>query len=166
MSTAQNLKDAFAGESQANRRYTAFARKAESEGFPQIAKLFRAAADGETIHALAHFRVMGGVKSTAENLQGAMDGESYEFTTMYPAFIKEADTEANKAASNSFDNAFDVEKVHFAMYKAALEAAKAGKDLPSAAIFICPVCGNIEYGAAPAKCPVCSTPGAKWTEVK
>lgn len=166
MPTSQNLKDAFAGESQANRRYTAYARKAESEGFPQIAKIFRAAADGETIHALAHFRVMGGVKSTAENLQASMDGESYEFTTMYPAFIKEADSEANRAASGSFDNAFDVEKVHFAMYKAALEAVKAGKDLPTGTIYICPVCGNVELGAAPERCSVCNTPGSKWTEVK
>lgn len=109
MSTKENLAAAFAGESQANRKYLAFAKKAEQDGYPQIAKLFRASAEAETVHALAHFKVMGGVKTTAENLQAAMDGEGYEFTNMYPGFIAEAKKEENKAAEKSFQNAMDVE---------------------------------------------------------
>src|SRR5512134_1139709 len=126
MATEKNLKDAFAGESQANRMYLAFAQKAESEGFPQIAKLFRAAAAAETVHAHAHFRVMGGVKDTAGNLQAAIDGEGYEFKEMYPGFLKEAETEKNIAAASSFRNALAVEKIHFDLYSQALETFRKG----------------------------------------
>jgi rubrerythrin len=166
MSTAENLKAAFAGESQANRRYLAFAKKADGEGFPQVAKLFRAAAEAETIHALNHLRVLGGVKSTAENVQAAVDGEGYEFQTMYPGFLAEAKTEGNKGAANAFSDALAAEKVHFGLYSAALEALKGSKDLTTTSVWVCPVCGNIEYGAAPARCSICSTPGSKWFEVK
>jgi len=166
MSAEADLKAAFAGESQANRKYIAFAKKAEGEGFKQVAKLFRAASEAETIHALAHFRVLGGVKSTAENLAAAVEGERYEFQEMYPAFLAGANTEANKGAVNTFDNAMDAEQVHFKLYTAALEAVKAGKDLASASLWLCPVCGNIAIGEAPDRCPICNTSKAQWIEVK
>jgi len=166
MATDKNLKDAFAGESQANRMYLAFAKKAESDGFPQIAKLFRAAAAAETVHAHAHFRVMGGVKSTAENIQAAINGEGYEFREMYPAFLKEAEAENNTAAAISFRNALTVEKIHHDLYSAALASLKSGKDLAGQDIFICDVCGNTVYGQAPDKCPICGAPKTKFTKVQ
>ena len=129
MSTSDNLQAAFAGESQANRKYLAFAAKADAEGHPQIAKLFRAAAAAETVHAHAHLRVMGGVKDTKQNLQAAIAGEAHEFKEMYPGFIKEAEAEGNKAAVISFRNANAVEKTHHDLYSKALEALEAGKDL-------------------------------------
>lgn len=165
MATEKNLKDAFAGESQANRMYLAFAQKAESEGFPQIAKLFRAAAAAETVHAHAHFRVMGGVKETAGNLQTAINGEGYEFRQMYPGFLKEAEAEKNAGAAMSFRNALAVEKIHHDLYSEALESLKKGKDLPPQDIFVCEVCGNTVYGHAPDKCPICGAPKAKFTKV-
>ena len=116
MPTQDNLQAAFAGESQANRKYLAFAAKAEAEGFPQIAKLFRAAAAAETVHALAHFRVMKGVADTKQNLQAAIDGEGYEFKEMYPAFIKQAQTDGNAEAVTSFRNASNVERTHYELY--------------------------------------------------
>ncbi|HSL92194.1 MAG TPA: rubrerythrin family protein [Candidatus Limnocylindrales bacterium] len=165
MATEKNLKDAFAGESQANRMYLAFAQKAESEGFPQIAKLFRAAAAAETVHAHAHFRVMGGVKETAGNLQTAINGEGYEFRQMYPGFLKEAEAEKITGAAVSFRNALAVEKIHHDLYSEALESLKKGKDLPPQDIFVCEVCGNTVYGHAPDKCPICGAPKAKFTKV-
>ena len=166
MATDKNLKAAFAGESQANRMYLAFAKKAESDGFPQIAKLFRAAAAAETVHAHAHFRVMGGVKDTAGNLQAAVDGEGYEFKEMYPGFLKEAEAEKNGAAATSFRNALAVEKIHYDLYSQALETFRKGKDLPPVDIFVCDVCGNTVYGHAPDKCPVCGVPGTRFAKVE
>jgi rubrerythrin len=166
MATAENLKNAFAGESQANRMYLAFAKKADAEGFKQIAKLFRATAEAETIHAHAHFRVMGGVKTTADNLQSAMNGESYEFQTMYPKFLAEAEAEGNKAAALSFKGALAVEKIHHGLYNEALKTLQAGQDLKAAAIYICPVCGNTVIGHAPDKCEICGAPRDKFFEVK
>jgi glutamate synthase domain-containing protein 2/rubrerythrin len=165
MSTSDNLQAAFAGESQANRKYLAFAAKAEAEGHPQIAKLFRAAAAAETVHAHAHLRVMGGVKDTKQNLQAAIEGEGYEFREMYPAFIKEAEAEGNKAAVISFRNANAVEKTHYDLYSKALEALEAGKDLTPASIYVCDVCGHTHVGGAPDKCPVCGAPKSKFKEV-
>src|SRR5512134_947435 len=165
MATEKNLKDAFAGESQANRMYVAFVEKAGSEGFPQIAKLFRAAAAAETVHAHAHFRVMGGIKGTADNLQAAINGEGYEFQKMYPGFLSEAEAEKNAAAAASFRNALAVEKIHFDLYSEALGSIKKGKDLPGQDIFVCEVCGNTVYGQAPEKCPVCGAPKMKFTKV-
>ena len=166
MATAQNLNDAFAGESQANRKYLAFAKKADQEGFKQVAKLFRAAAEAETIHAHAHLRVMNGIKTTAENLVVARDGEGYEFQTMYPKFLVEAKAENNKGAIKSFENAMAAEKVHFELYSKAVEAVKAGKDLSNAVIYLCPICGNVEIGVAPDKCPICGAPKDKFVEIK
>jgi rubrerythrin len=166
MTTAKNLKEAFAGESQANRMYLAFAKKAESDGFPQVAKLFRAAAAAETVHAHAHFRVMGGVKGTTDNLQAAIDGEGHEFKEMYPEFLSEAEKEKNAPAAISFRNALAVEEIHHNLYSQALESVKGGKDLPQQDIFVCEVCGNTVYGHAPDNCPVCKAPKAQFTKVQ
>lgn len=155
MSTIENLNAAFAGESQANRKYLAFAKKAEKDGMPNIARLFRAAANAETIHAHAHLRVLDGVKDTGANLQAAIDGEGYEFKSMYPDFIKEAEAEGQKLAVTSFKYAMAVEQLHYDLYSKALEAFKQGKDLDAAKIFVCDVCGCTVLGEAPDKCPVC-----------
>lgn len=162
MSTTENLKVAFAGESQANRKYLAFAKKAEADGFPQIAKLFRATAEAETVHAHNHLRVLGGIKSTAENLQEAIAGENYEFTQMYPGFVAEAEKEGNKSALISFKGAMAVEQTHHGLYQQALAAIKSGKDLASAPIHVCAICGHTVIGDAPDKCPVCSAPKARF----
>ncbi|MBM4030243.1 MAG: rubrerythrin family protein [Planctomycetes bacterium] len=166
MATSDNLSAAFAGESQANRKYLAFAKKADADGFPQVARLFRAAAEAETVHAHAHLRVMGGVKSTTENLQAAIEGEGYEFKSMYPAFLAAAQSEGNNPATASFKNALAVEEIHYGLYSSALDAVKGGRDLPAAAIFVCSVCGNTVVGQAPEKCPVCASPKARFAEVK
>jgi rubrerythrin len=160
-----NLAKAFAGESQANRKYLAFAKKAEEDGKPQVARLFRAAAEAETIHAHAHFRVMGGIKSTAENLEAAISGEGEEFQDMYPQMLTEAQAEGNKPAEFSFKNALAVEEIHHGLYSKALEAVKAGKDLPAGKIYVCPVCGNTVEGEAPDTCPVCGVAGDKFREI-
>jgi rubrerythrin len=165
MGTAENLNEAFAGESQANRRYLAFAKKADEEGFPQVAKLFRAAAEAETVHANAHLRVLGGVKGTAENLQAAITGEGYEFREMYPEFLAEAEKEGNKPAEITFKNALAVEGIHHGLYSDALEAVNAAKDLDAANIFVCSVCGNTVFGEPPDVCPVCNASRDKFFEV-
>ncbi|MBI3985300.1 MAG: rubrerythrin family protein [Lentisphaerae bacterium] len=166
MATMDNLKDAFAGESQANRKYLAFAKKAQAEGHAQIARLFRAAAEAETVHAHAHFRVMGGIGDTATNLDAAIAGEGHEFQSMYPGFLAEAEKEGNKAAIMSFKNALAVEKIHYGLYNEAKAALKSGKDLPAQTIFVCGVCGNTVPGAAPDKCSVCGAPKAQFAEIK
>ncbi len=155
MPTNDNLKAAFAGESQASRKYTAFAKKAEAERLPQVARLFRAAAEAETVHAQAHLRVANGVKTTAENLQAAIDGEAYEFRDMYPKFIAAAEQEDQQGARNSFRNAMAVEQIHHTLYTEALKAVRSGIDLPSAPVYVCSVCGNTVSGSAPDKCPIC-----------
>ncbi|MBI2471952.1 MAG: rubrerythrin family protein [Planctomycetes bacterium] len=152
MSSMDNLKNAFAGESQANRRYLAFAKKAEEEGFKQAAKLFRAAAEAETVHAHSHLRVMGGVKSTKENIQEAIGGETFEFTKMYPQMIDEARKEGNKQALQSFEFANKVEKIHADLYQKALNSL--GKN-EAVDYYVCQVCGNTVENAAPDKCPIC-----------
>lgn len=165
MPTSDNLKEAFAGESQANRKYLAFAKKAQEEGYPQVAKLFRAAAEAETVHAHAHLRVMGGISSTNENLQAAIDGEGHEFKQMYPGFVAEAEQEGNKPAVFSFQNALAVEEIHHGLYTEALESVKSDSDLPETKIFVCQVCGNTVRGQAPDKCPVCGAVKDKFIEV-
>ena len=166
MATAENLQDAFAGESQANRKYLAFAKKAEKDGYPQVAKLFRAAAEAETVHAHAHLRVMGGIQDTAANLQAAIDGEGFEFQEMYPEYVAVSEAEGNKPATYSFKNAMAVEETHHDLYAQALEAVKAGKDLSQTQIFVCPVCGHTVLGEAPDKCPVCGALKARFFEVE
>ena len=165
MPTQDNLQAAFAGESQANRTYLAFAAKAESEGYPQIAKLFRAAAAAETVHAHAHLRVMKGVKGTAENLQTAVSGEAHEFQQMYPEFLEQAEAEGNQAAVVSFRNALAVEKIHHQLYQDAANSLNDGKDLPETAVFVCGVCGNTVRGEAPDRCPICGVPKERFSEV-
>ena len=150
--TEKHLWDAFAGESQANRKYLAFARKAEKEGHAQVAKLFRAAAEAETVHALSHLEAVGGVKSTRENLEAAIRGETYEFEEMYPPMIAEAEKEGHKRARRSFDYANQVEKVHAALYRKALEALGRNEEVD---YYVCQVCGHTVEGEAPDKCPVC-----------
>ena len=163
--TNDNLKAAFAGESQANRKYLAFAKKADAEGFLQIAKLFRAAAEAETVHAHAHLRVLDGIKTTAENLQEAVNGETFEFTNMYPQFIEEAKAENNQAALISFDNANKVEQVHANLYKKAVESINNKQDLPKADIYVCPICGNTFVSEAPDKCPICGAVKEKFYKI-
>lgn len=153
--TDEDLKAAFAGESQANRKYLAFAAQAEKDGFKQIAKLFRAAAEAETVHALNHLKTMGGIKSTAENLKAAIEGELYEFSKMYPEFIEDAKKDGNKAAGITFGGANAVEKVHHELYTNALKAAENKKDLPAKPIYVCQICGMTVEGEAPDNCPVC-----------
>jgi rubrerythrin len=159
--TVENLKTAFAGESQANRKYLAYAAKADKDGYPQIARLFRAAAEAETIHALAHFQSMGGVGSTLDNLKDAVAGETYEFSTMYPPMVEQAEKEGHRG-KNMLKWANAVEKVHAELYQQALAALQAGKDLSTMEIYLCPVCGHLEVGHPPDKCPVCGALGAKF----
>jgi rubrerythrin len=166
MATKDDLKEAFAGESEANRKYLAFAKKAEQDGYPHVAKLFRAAAEAETVHAHAHLRVMGGVKETIENLKVASDGEGFEFQQMYPKFVKAAEAEGNKSAITSFKYAMAVEEIHHGLYEEALKAVKAGSDLPAERIFVCSVCGNTVKGEAPDKCSVCGVDRKKFFEIK
>lgn len=165
MSTQDNLANAFAGESQANRKYLAFAKKAETDGYPQVAKLFKAAAAAETVHAHAHLRAMGDIKSTAENLQGAADGEGFEFKEMYPPYVKEAEESGEKMAEISFKNALAVEEIHFGMYNKAIEAVQGGNDLPERKLYVCGVCGNTVYDQAQENCSVCGAPQTKFTEI-
>ncbi len=150
--TAKNLADAFAGESQANRKYLAFAKQAEKEGFNQAAKLFRAAAEAETVHAHAHLRAMKAIGNTKENLKVAIDGEIHEFKNMYPEFIEAASKEGEKDAERSFRFANEVEKIHAGLYQRMLD--NLGKD-QEADYYVCSVCGMTVEGAAPEKCPVC-----------
>jgi len=159
--TIENLKDAFAGESQANRRYLAFAQKADKEGLTQVAKLFRAAAEAETIHALNHFRIMGEIKSTTDNLSAAVSGETFEFKKMYPKYLSIAKQEGNQQAVWSFDVANKVEQVHAGLFSKAVEALRNNKELPKIDYYVCRVCGNTVKGMAPVKCPIC---GASKTE--
>jgi len=151
--TEQNLREAFAGESQANRRYLAFAKQAEKEGHPQVAKLFRAAAEAETVHAHSHLRTLGGIRSTAENLKEAIAGETHEFKKMYPAMIEEAKKEGEKAAERSFNYANEVEQVHANLYQKALD--NLGK-LAGADYYVCSVCGYTCENEPPDRCPVCN----------
>lgn len=149
----QNLRDAFAGESQANRKYLAFAKKADQEGYSQAAKLFRAAAEAETVHAHSHLRTLGGIESTAENLKGAIGGETYEFKQMYPKMIEEAQAEGNKAAERSFSYANEVEKVHAGLYQKALDSLENPEDVDC--YYVCSVCGYTCVDEPPETCPVC-----------
>ncbi|MBI4187558.1 MAG: rubrerythrin family protein [Chloroflexi bacterium] len=164
--TKENLQAAFAGESQANRRYLFFAEKAASEGHPLIARLFRAAADAETVHARNHLGVMGGIKSTGENLQAAISGENYEFTKMYPGFIEQAKADKNADAETDFDWANKVEKIHHRLYQDALKALEAGKQPKDEPYFVCQSCGYTVGGSAPDKCPVCGATRDKFKKVE
>jgi rubrerythrin len=162
--TENNLKEAFAGESQANRKYLAFAKKVEQEGYLNIARLFRTTAEAETIHALGHLSALNGVGNTADNLRAAIAGESYEYTEMYPPMLKQAEADNHKA-KRMFGFAVKAEAVHAQLYKRALEAALEGKDLIETNFYLCPVCGHIEVGNPPESCPICGTRGEKFVRV-
>jgi rubrerythrin len=164
-STQEDLGSAFAGESQASRRYLYFADKAEKEGQPQIARLFRAASEAETVHARNHLEVMGGIRATSENLEEAIEGEHYEFTEMYPGFIKQAESEDNKRARVSFKYANEVEKIHHGLYRKALGDLESGKQFKDEPYFVCQVCGNTVSKEAPERCPVCGAPRDKFKQV-
>jgi rubrerythrin len=160
--TADHLKEAFAGESQANRKYLAFAKKAEEEGHNQIARLFRAAAEAETVHAHNHFRVMNGIRSTRENLQEALSGETLEFKEMYPEMMEKAKEEKNTEAFQSFHFADSVEKIHAALYSKALDNLGKNEEMD---YYVCPVCGNTVEKDPPKKCPICGAPGQNFIKI-
>lgn len=162
--TTENLREAFAGESQANQKYRAFAKRAETEGFPNVARLFRTAAEAERIHAEGHLKSLDGVKTTSENLQEAIDGETYEYTTMYPPMLAEAQQE-NHRARIMFGFAVKAEAVHAELYKLALQAVAEGKDLSELNFYLCPVCGHIEIGNPPGACPICGAKAERFTLV-
>jgi rubrerythrin len=164
MTTQENLKEAFAGESQANQKYRAFARKAEQDGLPNIARLFRTTAEAEAIHAEGHLKSLAGVASTADNLKAAIAGETYEYETMYPPMLAQAEAD-NHRARHMFGYAVRAEAVHAKLYRLALEAAERGEDLAEARFYLCPVCGHIEFGAPPEKCPICGAAGTRFMSV-
>lgn len=158
------LREAFAGESQANRKYLAYAKKADEEGYPQIARLFRAAAAAETVHAHNHLRALGAVGTTEQNLKDAVEGETHEFKNMYPAMIEDAKADGNTDAQRSFQYANEVEKVHAELYQGLLD--NLGKEQKEFSYYVCPVCGFTAEEHAPDKCPICATPGEKFEEIK
>ena len=158
----QHLRDAFAGESQANCKYLAFAEKAEKDGYPQIAKLFRAAGAAETVHAHAHLRALGEIGSTADNLKVAVAGETHEFKNMYPEMIKDAKEEGNKTAERSFIFANEVEKIHAELYQNALDNMDSLED---ADYYVCSVCGMTVEHEAPDTCPVCGAKASAFFKV-
>lgn len=161
--TEDHLKEAFAGESQANRKYLAFAEKADKEGYPQVARLFRAAAEAETVHAHAHLKVLGGIGSTADNLKEAVSGETHEFTSMYPEMIQTAVAEGNKDAERSFKYANEVEQTHAKLYQGLLDGL--GSGMEEYAYYVCPICGHTEAREAPEKCPVCGAKGSMFKKI-
>jgi rubrerythrin len=163
MTTTDNLKEAFAGESQANQKYRAFAKRAEQDGFPNIARLFRTAAEAERIHAEGHLRNLDGVASTKDNLKAAIEGETYEFTTMYPPMLEQAQAEKHRAQT-MFGYAMKAEAIHAQHYQRALAAAVQGKDLTET-FYLCPVCGHIEFGTPPATCPICGAKTDRFVQV-
>ncbi|OQY20644.1 MAG: rubrerythrin [Anaerolineaceae bacterium 4572_32.1] len=162
--TQANLEAAFAGESQAHMKYNIFADKAEKEGYPEVARLFRAIAYAERVHATNHLRELGGIGNTAANLEAAMGGENYENTEMYPAFDAVAKLQEEKGAIRSIHYALEAEKIHEVMYGEAQVSVEASQDIESAPVFVCPVCGHTAIGKAPDKCPVCGLPKKKYRE--
>lgn len=162
--TEENLKEAFAGESQANRKYLAFARKAEQDGYVNVARLFRTAAEAETIHALGHLGAMQGIGSTADNLRTAVAGETHEYREMYPPMLQQAIADDHRA-KRMFGYAVKAEAVHAKLYQMALDAVTQGKDLTETRFYLCPVCGHIELGAPPASCPICGAKAEKFVMI-
>lgn len=162
--THENLKNAFAGESQAFMKYVTFAAKAEKDGFANIAKLFRTTAEAERIHAQGHLAADDAVRSTAENLEVAIGGENYEHNEMYPPMYEQAVAEGHKA-KRMFGYAVEAEKVHAALYRKALEAVQNGEDIKESDVWLCPVCGHIELGTPPEKCPICNVKADVYVQV-
>lgn len=164
MTTNDDLKEAFAGESQANQKYRAFAKQAEKEGFPNVAKLFRTAAEAERIHAEGHLKAMEGIGKTAENLHAAIQGETEEFSGMYPPMLERAEKNGH-SAKRMFAFAVKAEEVHANLYTRALEAVQNGHDLAETNFYLCPVCGHIEFGTPPESCCICGCKGERFTQV-
>jgi rubrerythrin len=165
--TTEDLKAAFAGESQANRKYLAWAKQADREGHPGIARLFRAVAAAETIHAHGHLRTLGDIRSTEENLKMAVAGENYEVITMYPDYLADAKGEGQTAAERSFQWAWEVEQVHEKLYGAALETLQKGQDLGDVTYWVCGTCGHTHVGDAPPdRCPVCQSKSTAYTKIE
>ena len=162
--TVENLKEAFAGESQAFQKYTSFAEAAEKDGKPNIARLFRTTAQAERVHAAGHFKALEGVGTTADNLKAAISGETYEFEEMYPPMLETAEKEGHKA-KRMFKFAVSAEEVHAKLYALALEAAAKGEDLTETEFHLCPICGHIEFGKAPESCPICGAPESRFVTV-
>ena len=162
--TEDNLKEAFAGESQANQKYRAFAEKADKDGFPNVARLFRTTAEAERIHAAGHFGALEGIGTTADNLQAAIDGETYEYTEMYPPMLATAETEGHRA-KRMFAFAVKAEAIHAQLYTQALEAIQRGEDLGETSFYLCPICGYIEFGNPPQACPICGVKGSKFVQI-
>jgi rubrerythrin len=163
--TEQNLSEAFAGESQANRKYTAFAGQAEKDGFPNVARLFRTTAEAETIHAQGHLAALGKVGPTVDNLRAAVEGETYEYAKMYPPMLEQAEADGHRA-KRMFAYAVKAEEVHARLYKLALAAVQRGEDLKETQFYLCPVCGHIEFDKPPAACPICGAKAEKFTQVR
>jgi len=163
-STKENLEAAFAGESQAFQKYTNYADKADKDGFPNVAKLFRTAAQAERIHAGGHFAALDGIGSTEENLKAAIGGETYEYTEMYPPMLEKAQADGHNA-TRMFAMAVKAEEVHAQLYEKALEAVEQGNDLTDTEFYLCPVCGHIEFGSPPDVCPICGAPAASFAQI-
>ncbi len=162
--TNENLKGAFAGESQANQKYLAFAKEAEKAGFSNIAKLFRTTAQAESIHAEGHFAALGGIGSTADNLQAAIGGETFEHTEMYPPMLEQAEADGHPA-KRMFAYALKAEQQHAELYKKALAAVQNGQDISDTEVWLCPVCGHIELGTPPEICPICGVAASAFVQV-
>jgi len=152
----ENAMEAYAGESQANRKYSAFADQAESEGFKNIARLFKAASEAEAVHAKKLLKAMGKIRTTKENIQGSISGETHEYTEMYPAFVKEAEAEKKSDVALVFTYAMKAEEVHANLYREAMNSLNHNQDMSNRSVILCPVCGNIFLGQAPEKCPICN----------
>jgi rubrerythrin len=163
-STTENLHEAFAGESQANQKYLAFAAQAEKEGFANVARLFRTTAEAERIHAAGHLQALAKVSETAANLRAAIAGETHEFTEMYPPMLEQAQIEGH-GARRMFGFAVEAEAVHAKLYALALAAVQSGKDLAESAFYLCPICGHIEFGTPPDRCPICKAPAARFVQL-
>jgi rubrerythrin len=162
--TEKNLRDAFAGESQAHMKYLAFAKRAEEENKPNIARLFRAISFAEQVHATGHLKTLGDLGTTVENLQSAIDGENFEVEEMYPAYDAVAKLQAEKEAIRSIHFAIEAEKIHAALYTSAKQAARENRDAAIGDLHICPVCGYTVEGAVPDACPVCGVPKSKFAK--
>lgn len=162
--TEENLKNAFAGESQAQIKYVAFADKAEKENFPNVARLFRANSYAEQVHATNHLRTLSGIGNTSENIKAAIEGETFEVEEMYPAYVSVAEKQQEKGAETMTKWALEAEKVHAELYKKALESVESGQDMEPKPIHVCQVCGFTVEGEAPDTCPVCGSPKEKFTE--
>jgi rubrerythrin len=159
--TLNNLKRGLIAESQAHLRNLVYAMNAEQEGYPQVARLFRAIAEAEAVHAFGHFRLLGAISSTQENLESAFERENLAAST-YPKFVREANEEQNTNVATVLGYSRDVEKGHAGLYKKALVHMMAGEDTE---YYVCQVCGYVSDGSLPDVCPICGAPREKFRKV-